>query len=63
MEIYLIKVRLLTNIASIHLYENQLTGEIPEELGEFKLVDLSIYGNKFTGSSSSKAWLRPLCLH
>ncbi|XP_059452097.1 receptor-like protein 52 [Corylus avellana] len=44
------EVRLLKNIASLQLYENQFTGEIPEELWEFnKLVALAIYGNKFTG--------------
>jgi Leucine-rich repeat (LRR) protein len=49
------EVRFLTKIASLHLYENQFIGEIPEELGEFnKLVGFSIYANKFTGPLPQK---------
>ncbi|KAG6652711.1 receptor-like protein kinase 7 [Carya illinoinensis] len=45
------EVRFLTGLAVLHLFENQFTGEVPEEIGEFKnLVKLSLYRNKFTGS-------------
>lgn len=49
------EVRFLTKLASLHLFENQFTGEVPEELGEFNdLVKLSLYTNKFTGPLPQK---------
>lgn len=49
------EIRFLTSLASLQLFENQLTGEIPEELGEFKnLTELSLYSNRLTGSLPPK---------
>ncbi|XP_030538357.2 receptor-like protein kinase 7 isoform X2 [Rhodamnia argentea] len=49
------EIRFLTSLASLQLFENQLTGEIPEELGELKnLTELSLYSNRLTGSLPPK---------
>ncbi|OMO50867.1 hypothetical protein CCACVL1_30191 [Corchorus capsularis] len=49
------EVRFLTNLISLQLFENLLTGEIPPELGEFrKLVNLSLYTNMLTGPIPQK---------
>ncbi|KAF8019708.1 hypothetical protein BT93_G0413 [Corymbia citriodora subsp. variegata] len=49
------EIRFLTSLASLQLFENQLTGEIPEELGDFKnLTELSLYTNRLTGSLPPK---------
>ncbi|CAN1289743.1 Receptor-like protein kinase 7 [Linum perenne] len=43
-------VRYLTNLVTLQLFQNQLSGEIPPELGQFqKLVNLSLYENQLTG--------------
>ncbi|KAJ4837875.1 Receptor-like protein kinase 7 [Turnera subulata] len=48
------ELRFLTNLVSIQLYENELSGEVPAEFGEFKkLVNLSLYTNKLTGTLPS----------
>lgn len=45
------ELRFLTNLVSLQLFENELSGEVPVELGEFKkLVNLSLYRNKLSGS-------------
>ncbi|KAK3231144.1 hypothetical protein Dsin_003025 [Dipteronia sinensis] len=45
------EVGFLSNLVTLHLFENQLSGEVPAELGNFqKLVGLSLYTNKLTGS-------------
>ncbi|CAK9325525.1 unnamed protein product [Citrullus colocynthis] len=44
------ELRFLTNLVSLQMFENQISGEIPVEFGEFKsLVNLSLYKNKLTG--------------
>ncbi|XWS25441.1 hypothetical protein CRYUN_Cryun27aG0068600 [Craigia yunnanensis] len=49
------EVRFLTNLVSLQLFENQFTGEVPPELGEFKkLVNLSLYANTLTGPLPQK---------
>ncbi|KAI9180540.1 hypothetical protein LWI28_005857 [Acer negundo] len=49
------ELRFLNNLASLHLFENQFSGEIPQEFGDFKnLVKLSLYTNKLTGSVPQK---------
>ncbi|KAK7809607.1 receptor-like protein kinase 7, partial [Quercus suber] len=49
------EVGFLTNIVSIQLFMNQFTGEVPEEIGEFKnLSNFSLYRNKFTGPLPQK---------
>ncbi|XVF45781.1 hypothetical protein PTKIN_Ptkin02bG0234100 [Pterospermum kingtungense] len=49
------ELKSLKNIASLQLLENQLSGEIPEEFGEFKsLTGLSLYRNKLTGQLPQK---------
>lgn len=49
------ELKFLTNLVSLQLFQNQFTGEIPEELGEFKnLVEFSLYRNKFTGPLPQK---------
>ncbi|XVE95115.1 hypothetical protein REPUB_Repub02eG0068800 [Reevesia pubescens] len=49
------EVRYLTNLVSLQLFENQFTGEVPPELGEFKkLVNLSLYTNMLTGPLPQK---------
>ncbi|KAK9270695.1 hypothetical protein L1049_026277 [Liquidambar formosana] len=45
------ELRSLTSLISLQLFENQLSGEVPAEFGDFKrLVNLSLYTNKLTGS-------------
>ncbi|EOY15589.1 Protein kinase domain - like 10 [Theobroma cacao] len=49
------EVRYLTNLISLQLFENNFTGEVPPELGEFKkLVNLSLYTNMLTGPLPQK---------
>ncbi|XP_062082483.1 receptor-like protein kinase 7 [Humulus lupulus] len=49
------ELRSLTKLESLQLFENQLEGTIPEELGEFKnLHGLSLYRNKLTGMIPQK---------
>ncbi|XP_028802110.1 receptor-like protein kinase 7 [Neltuma alba] len=49
------ELRFLTNLASLQLFENKLTGEIPPEFGEFrKLVNLSLYTNNLSGPIPQK---------
>ncbi|CAH1454212.1 unnamed protein product [Lactuca virosa] len=44
------EIRYLNKLKSLQLFENELSGEIPPELGEFKqLVNLSLYRNQLTG--------------
>lgn len=44
------EVRSLKNLASLHLFENKLSGEIPKELGDLKnLTELSLYANNLIG--------------
>ncbi|XP_010544042.1 PREDICTED: receptor-like protein kinase HAIKU2 [Tarenaya hassleriana] len=44
------ELRFLTNLVSLQLFENELSGEIPTEFGQFKeLVNLSLYTNQLTG--------------
>lgn len=40
----------LKKLVSLHLYENNILGQIPNEFGEFEyLLDLSLYRNDLTG--------------
>ncbi|PRQ20837.1 putative protein kinase RLK-Pelle-LRR-XI-1 family [Rosa chinensis] len=49
------ELRFLTNLVSLQLYDNNFSGEVPEEFGELnKLVNLSLYGNKLTGPLPQK---------
>lgn len=49
------ETRFLTQLASLQLFENCFTGEIPEEIGEFRnLVELSLYTNNLTGPLPQK---------
>ncbi|XWS24033.1 hypothetical protein CRYUN_Cryun28dG0066500 [Craigia yunnanensis] len=49
------EVRYLTNLVSLQLFENNFTGEVPPELGEFKkLTNLSLYTNMLTGPLPQK---------
>ncbi|KDP35915.1 hypothetical protein JCGZ_09887 [Jatropha curcas] len=49
------ELKSLKNLASLHLFENQFSGEIPEEFGDFRyLEEFSIYTNKFRGSVPQK---------
>ncbi|XP_050264299.1 receptor-like protein kinase 7 [Quercus robur] len=44
------ELKFLTNMVSLQLFENSLSGQVPAEFGEFKsLVNLSLYRNSFTG--------------
>ncbi|KAK9740377.1 hypothetical protein RND81_03G030800 [Saponaria officinalis] len=44
------ELRWLNNLVWLQLFENNFSGEIPAEFGEFKnLVSLSLYTNKLTG--------------
>ena len=43
------------NLVSLQLYKNNLTGQVPTELGKFKkLVNLSLYENQLTGPLPQK---------
>ncbi|PWA79284.1 Leucine-rich repeat-containing protein [Artemisia annua] len=45
------EVKYMSNLKSLQLFENELTGVFPPEIGEFKyLVNLSLYRNKLTGT-------------
>ncbi|KAK7412206.1 hypothetical protein VNO78_03656 [Psophocarpus tetragonolobus] len=49
------ELRSLTKLASLQLFLNQFSGEIPKELGDFKnLTELSLYSNKLTGPLPQK---------
>lgn len=49
------ETRFLTQLASLQLFQNQFSGEIPEEIGEFRnLVELSLYMNSLTGPLPQK---------
>ncbi|KAK3425677.1 hypothetical protein EUGRSUZ_F02181 [Eucalyptus grandis] len=49
------ELRFLTNIVSLQLLQNQLSGEVPIEFGEFqRLVNLSLYTNMLHGSLPQK---------
>ncbi|BAT86950.1 hypothetical protein LR48_Vigan09g256600 [Vigna angularis] len=51
----LFEVRSLKNLASLHLFGNKLSGEIPKELGDLKnLTELSLYANNLTGPLPQK---------
>lgn len=44
------EVRFLTNLVSLQMFMNEISGHVPVEFGEFKsLVNLSLYTNKLTG--------------
>lgn len=47
----LTEVKFLNQLVSFQMFQNELSGEIPVEIGEFRqLKDFSLYRNKFTGS-------------
>ncbi|KAG5526199.1 hypothetical protein RHGRI_032468 [Rhododendron griersonianum] len=49
------EIKYLVNLVSLQLFENQFSGEIPVEFGEFKfLQNLSLYKNKLIGSLPQK---------
>lgn len=51
----LVELRPLKLLASLQLFENQFTGEIPEEFGELKyLEEFSLYTNNLTGPLPQK---------
>ncbi|XP_023536141.1 receptor-like protein kinase HAIKU2 [Cucurbita pepo subsp. pepo] len=44
------ELRFLTNLVSLQMFDNQFSGHVPVEFGEFKsLVNLSLYRNRLTG--------------
>ncbi|XP_075669666.1 uncharacterized protein LOC142639358 [Castanea sativa] len=64
------ELRFLNNLVSIRLSENELSGQVPAEFGEFKkLVNLSLYYNSFTGplpqnlGSSAKLYIVNLSMN
>jgi hypothetical protein len=57
------ELRFSTNLVSLQLYKNNLTGQVPAELGEFKkLVNLSLYSNRLTGPLPQKLGSYPSVL-
>nr|POF00328.1 receptor-like protein kinase haiku2 [Quercus suber] len=45
------ELRFLNNLASLSLFDNNFSGQVPSEFGKFKkLVNLSLYRNSFTGA-------------
>lgn len=49
------ELRSLTNLVSLQLFQNNISGEVPVEFGELKkLVNLSLYTNQLTGSLPEK---------
>lgn len=49
------ELRSLTKLASLHLFGNKFSGEIPKEIGDLKnLTELSLYGNNLTGPLPQK---------
>ncbi|KAF8410296.1 hypothetical protein HHK36_002822 [Tetracentron sinense] len=49
------ELKFLKNLVSLQLFENQLSGEIPDEFGDFKfLVNLSLYANNLIGTLPQK---------
>ncbi|XP_009769216.1 receptor-like protein kinase 7 [Nicotiana sylvestris] len=49
------EIRELNNLVSLQLLQNEFSGEVPVELGEFKkLVNVSLYTNKLTGQLPQK---------
>ncbi|PHT84425.1 Receptor-like protein kinase HAIKU2 [Capsicum annuum] len=49
------EIRYLDQLVSLQLLQNQFSGEVPAELGEFKkLVNVSLYTNKLTGQLPMK---------
>ncbi|XP_027338531.1 receptor-like protein kinase 7 [Abrus precatorius] len=54
------ELRSLTSLASLQLFWNHFSGEIPKELGDIKnLTELSLYGNNLTGPLPQKlgSWI------
>lgn len=45
-----VEILLLTDLKSISLYSNELTGPIPPELGDLGLKGLDLYDNQFSGA-------------
>lgn len=44
------ELRFLTNLVTLQIFDNQISGQVPVEFGEFKsLVNLSLYKNMLTG--------------
>jgi Leucine-rich repeat (LRR) protein/tRNA A-37 threonylcarbamoyl transferase component Bud32 len=51
----LTEVRFLNQLVSFQMFQNELSGDLPAEFGEFRrLEDFSIYRNKLTGSLPEK---------
>ncbi|KAF8410297.1 hypothetical protein HHK36_002823 [Tetracentron sinense] len=49
------ELKYLTTLVSLQLFENELSGEIPDEFGDFKsLVNISLYTNNLIGSIPQK---------
>ncbi|KAI9090896.1 hypothetical protein K1719_028381 [Acacia pycnantha] len=49
------ELRFLKNLASLQLFQNQFSGGIPNEFGDFKsLTEFSLYANNFTGPLPQK---------
>ncbi|KAL8128973.1 hypothetical protein V2J09_018128 [Rumex salicifolius] len=49
------ELRTLNKLISLQLFENEFSGELPAEFGEFKnLVNLSLYTNNLTGTLPEK---------
>ncbi|KAK3021457.1 hypothetical protein RJ639_047629 [Escallonia herrerae] len=45
------ELRFLSNLVSLQLFKNNFSGDVPDDLGDFKkLVNLSLYTNRLTGS-------------
>ncbi|XP_039139905.1 receptor-like protein kinase 7 [Dioscorea cayenensis subsp. rotundata] len=49
------EIRFLTKLVSLQLFMNGFSGEVPQELGEFReLVNLSLYSNQLSGELPEK---------
>ncbi|KAL8159088.1 hypothetical protein V2J09_000625 [Rumex salicifolius] len=49
------EIRKLTQLVSLQLFNNEFSGELPVELGEFRnLVNVSLYSNNLTGELPQK---------
>ncbi|XP_042467546.1 receptor-like protein kinase 7 [Zingiber officinale] len=51
----LLEIRSLTNLISLQLFDNNFSGEVPLEFGDFRLLtNLTLYSNRFIGKLPAK---------